>query len=68
MLKGGLSMFVNIVAFLALVRDFAMCIFLLVTIAILNTVEFDNRVIVGDFAFIQLAVVDFFTDDGTDCI
>ena len=36
-----------------------MRIFLPVAVAILNTVEFVDRVIDGDFAFIKLAVVDF---------
>jgi len=54
---GGLSMFVSIVAF-------CMRIFLLVAVA----VEFVDRVIAGDFAFIRLAVVDLFSNDGNDCM
>ena len=49
--------------FLALICDFLVSIYLPIAVAIINTVELVDCVIVGDFAFMKLAVVDFFADD-----
>ena len=57
--------------FLAVGRDFVMRIFLPVAIAIFNTIEFVDGVIVGDFALIKLAVVEFLrmmVRDSADCM